>query len=94
LKQKTITVLAGLSVAVALFGGSGVAIAHPVGDASEPNCHGQRVSHGASHSDIHGGHELTPVVRRDLVEEFVGPITVGEWNKFIKTCPPPEEPPI
>ena len=68
--------------------------AHPVGDASEPNCHGQRVSHGASHSPVHEGHELTPVERRDAVEEFTGPLTVGEWNQFIKTCPPPEEPPI
>ena len=43
---------------------------------------------------MHEGHGLTPVERRDLVEEFTGPITVGEWNKFIKTCPPPEQPPI
>jgi hypothetical protein len=64
----------------------------PVGEASEPNCHGQLVSHGASH--IHEGHGLTPVGRRDIVEEFVCPVTLGEWNKFIKTCPPPEEPSI
>jgi len=84
----------GLLAAVALFGaawaGSGIAQAHPVGDASEPNCHGQRVSHGASHSPVHEGHQLTPVDRRDIIEEITGEdITVGEWNKFIKTCPPP-----
>jgi hypothetical protein len=81
-------------MAGALFVGGGVASAHPVGDASEPNCHGQRVSHGASHSKVHGGHGLTPVDRRDIIEEIIGEeITVGEWNKFIKTCPPPEGPP-
>lgn len=84
----------GIAAATALFLGTGLAGAHPVGDASEPNCHGQRVSHGASHSKVHEGHELTPVERRDLVEEFTGPITVGEWNKFIKTCPPPDQPPV
>ena len=70
--------------------------AHPVGDASEPNCHGQRVSHGASHSKVHGGHGLTPVERRDLAEElFEEEIpNLGEWNKFIKLClaPPPDGP--
>jgi hypothetical protein len=81
--------------AVALIGaawaaGSGIAQAHPVGDATEPNCHGQRVSHGASHSPVHAGHGLTPVERRDAIEAMFGEeLTVGEWNKFIKTCPPP-----
>jgi hypothetical protein len=88
------SLLAGASLAGAVLLSPGVASAHPVGDDSQPNCHGQRVSHGASHSPVHEGHGLTPVERRDFVEEFVGPITVGEWNKFIKTCPPPEEPPI
>ena len=69
--------------------------AHPVGDATEANCHGQRVSHGASHSPVHEGHGLTPVDRRDIVEGFLGEeITVGEWHQFIKTCPPPEMPPV
>ena len=78
----------------ALFIGSGLAFAHPVGEADDPNCHGQRVSHGASHSKVHEGHGLTPVERRDLVEEIFGEeLTVGEWNKFIKTCPPPPEQP-
>ena len=65
--------------------------AHPVGDASEPNCHGQRVSHGASHSGVHGGHGLTPVERRDLAEELfqIEIPNLGEWNMFIKTCPEP-----
>jgi ribosomal protein S19E (S16A) len=34
------------------------------------------------------------VERRDLIEEFLNEeITMGEWHKFIKTCPPPEMPP-
>jgi hypothetical protein len=85
---------AGLLTSAGIALTPGLSSAHPVGDASEPNCHGQRVSHGASRSPVHEGHGLTPVERRDLVEEFTGPITVGEWNKFIKTCPPPGEPPI
>ncbi len=85
---------AAASVGGALLLGTATASAHPVGDASEPSCHGQRVSHGASNSAAHDGHELTPVERRDAVEVFLGEeITVGEWNKFIKTCPPPEMPP-
>jgi len=88
------SLVAGVSLGAALLLPLGIAGAHPVGDASQPSCHGQRVSHGASHSPVQEGHGLTPVERRDIVEEFVGPITVGEWNKFIKTCPPPEEPPI
>jgi hypothetical protein len=94
LRVNLATLVAGAAMFAALTLSSGVTSAHPVGDASEPNCHGQRVSHGASHSPVHEGHGLTPVERRDLVEEFTGPITVGEWNKFIKTCPPPGEPPI
>ena len=79
---------------IALFGaswvGNGIVQAHPVGDASEPNCHGQRVSHGASHSPVHDGHGLTPVDLRDFIGDLTGEeLTVGEWNKFIKTCPPP-----
>lgn len=81
------------SVGGALLLGATTAWAHPVGDASEPNCHGQRVSHGASNSAAHDGHGLTPVERRDAVEVFLGEeITVGEWNQFIKTCPAPMPP--
>ena len=91
----------GVSVASALLlGASGTASAHPVGTADEPNCHGQRVSHGASHSAVHEGHgDLefgggTPRERRDIIVELFGEeFTVGEWNKFIKTCPPPMMPP-
>ncbi len=76
--------------AAVLFGGT--ASAHPVGDASEPNCHGQRVSHGASHSTKHGGHGLTPVERRDMVQEFLPfEITVGDWHKHVATCEAPPE---
>ena len=62
--------------------------AHPVGQAGEPNCLGQRVSHGASHSPVHDGHGLTPVERRDLVEELFGEEipNLGVWIKFVKQC--------
>ena len=90
MRYKATAVVAGVATTVAMFVGAGVASAHPVGDASEPNCHGQRVSHGANHSPVQEGHGLTPVERRDLIEQMFGEqLTVGEWNKFIATCPPP-----
>ena len=91
LKTKLAALLTGASLGTALVIGSGIASADTVGDASQPNCHVQRVSHGAKSAQA-GGHELTPVERRDIIETFpdVGSITVGEWNKFIKTCPPPQ----
>ena len=94
--RKTIAVaiaVVALSMAFAL-----PVAAHPVGEAGEPNCLGQRVSHGSSHSPVHGGHGLTPVERRDLVEELFGEEipNLGLWVKFVKQCfePPFEEPPI
>lgn len=67
--------------------------AHVVGTAGDPNCLGQRVSHGASHSAVQGGHGLTPVERRDLAEEYFGVeiATIGDWIKFVKTCPAPPD---
>jgi len=73
--------------------------AHPVGEASVPNCFGQRIRHGSSHSPVHGGHGLTPVERRDLLRvtfpEDAG-ITMSEMMQFIKMCfeplPPGERP--
>lgn len=94
MKSRIIAGIAAVTTLAAVVTGAGIASAHPVGDASEPNCHGQRVSHGASHSKVHGGHGLTPGERRDFIEEFIGEeITLGEWHQFIKTCPPPEQPP-
>ena len=84
--------VAALAAAAAIMLGSGAASAHPVGSADEPNCHGQRVSHGANHSPIQEGHGLTPVERRDQLIEFgviPADTTLGEWNKFVKECPPP-----
>jgi hypothetical protein len=92
--------VAALLVVAAMSGSlflGGTISAHPVGSADEPNCHGQRVSHGVSHSLKHLGHGHpdsefpggTPPERRDIVEEFIGEITVGEWHQFIKTCPTP-----
>ncbi len=65
--------------------------AHVVGTTGDPNCLGQRVSHGANHSPVQEGHGLTPVERRDLAEQVFGiqiP-TIGDWIKFVKTCPAP-----
>lgn len=69
------------------------AMAHPVGTAGEPNCLGQRISHGANHSPVQQGHGLTPVERRDLAEQFFGEEigSVGDLIKFVKTCPPPPD---
>ena len=94
--RKTIAVAISVSALTLVF--ALPVTAHPVGEAGEPNCHGQRVSHGASHSKVHGGHGLTPVERRDLAEElFQEEISnLGAWNQFIKMClePPFSEPPI
>ena len=67
--------------------------AHAVGTADDPNCLGQRVSHGANHSPVQGGHGLTPVERRDLAELYFGVDipTIGDWIKFVKTCPAPPD---
>jgi hypothetical protein len=67
--------------------------AHVVGTAGDPNCLGMRVSHGASHSPIWEGHGLTPVERRDLAEQVFGEEipTIGDWIKFVKTCPAPPD---
>jgi hypothetical protein len=92
-KTRIAAIVSGASVAGALLLSSGVTSAHPVGDASEPNCHGQRVSHGASHSKVKGGHELTPVERRDIIAGIIGEeISMGEWHEFVKMCLPPEPP--
>ena len=92
------TVVIAVSVAALTLAFALPVTAHPVGDASEPNCLGQRVSHGASHSPVHGGHGLTPVERRDLVEELFGEDipNIGVWIQFVKQClePPFTEPPI
>jgi len=67
--------------------------AHVVGTAGDPNCLGMRVSHGASHSPVWDGHGLTPVERRDLAEQVFGEEipTIGDWIKFVKTCPAPPD---
>jgi hypothetical protein len=71
-------VVAGLTTMLGLTWGIGGASAHPVGqDPSEPNCYGQRVSHGSS---VHGD---TPKDRAG----YQG-TSVREWHQFVKQCPP------
>ena len=82
MKQKL--VVAGLTTMLGLTWGIGAASAHPVGDASEPNCHGQRVSHG--NSKEHG--KLSPVDRAAFFD-----ISVREWHEGIRQCPSPDQPP-
>ena len=74
--------VAGLTGVLGLTSGIGTAGAHPVGDASEPNCHGQRVSHGAS------DHGDTPKERAGYLE-----ISVKEYHQRVRQCnpPPPHE---
>ena len=86
--------VAALTMALAL-----PVAAHPVGEASEPNCFGQRISHGASRSPVHGGHGLTPVERRDVLRVTFPEdedITIAEMMQFIKMCfeplPPGDRP--
>ena len=73
-------VVAGLTTMLGLTSGIGSANAHSVGNASEPNCHGQRVSHGAS------DHGLTPKERADANE-----VSVREYHQFVKLCFPPRQ---
>jgi hypothetical protein len=87
------TLAAMLAASALLLGLAFPVAAHVVGIAGDPNCLGQRVSHGASHSPVQGGHGLTPVERRDLAEQFFGVEipTIGDWIKFVKTCPAPPD---
>ena len=71
-------VVAGVATMLGLTWGVGGASAHPVGDASEPNCHGQRVSHGAS------DHGDTPKERAG----YLG-ISVKEYHQRVRQCAPP-----
>ena len=76
--------VAGVTVVLGLTAGVGGASAHPVGEADDPNCHGQRVSHGSS------DHGITPKDRAG----FLG-ISVKEFHQFVRQCePPPPEPPV
>lgn len=77
-------VLAASTVVVAAVMVVGPAGAHPVGDSSEPNCHGQRISHGSS------DHGLTPKERAEMASELFGEdISVREMQEFVRMCLPP-----
>lgn len=89
------TVVVAISATALMLAFASPVAAHPVGEASEPNCLGQRMSHGASHSPVHDGHGLTPIERRDLLRETFpedADITVSEMIQFIKLCLPPLPP--
>lgn len=87
-------VAALIGAGVLMGAGAFPVAAHVVGTAGDPNCLGMRVSHGANHSPVQEGHGLTPVERRDLAEQVFGEEipTIGDWIKFVKTCPAPPEP--
>ena len=84
-------VVAGLTTMLGLTWGIGGASAHPVGDASEPNCHGQRVSHG-SKAETAGGHGWTPKERAEMLgEQLEQDVSVKEFHQFVRPCEPPPE---
>jgi hypothetical protein len=60
---------------------AGIAFAHTVGLEGEPDCFGNRISHGSASFHANEGHELTPVERAALLEETVG---------FFHTISPPD----
>ena len=77
----------GISIAVAalVFAGSATAYAHPVGPPGEPDCYGNRISHGSSHSAKHEGHGWTPPERVAMAEEMFGEdLTVKDFHFFVK----------
>lgn len=65
----------GIAALGVLLGASGVAAAHPVGTPGEPNCFGERVSHGNWPKD-EVLHAITPVERAAfltfIIAEFPG----------------------
>ncbi len=70
--------------ALALFlGVSGPAAAHPVGTVGEPQCHGERVSHGNWPKDVvlHG---ITPVERAAFLTLIIAEDTSG-FGAFLRS---------
>ena len=66
------------TVVVALAASVGTANAHTVGEPGRPNCHGRRVSHGAS------GHGLTPKTRAGFLTEAAQQ-DPGEFGQFLRS---------
>ena len=65
----------------------GPAVAHPVGNAGDPDCFGKRISHGAADYHAHGGHGLTPGERAAALEEvlaFFHPISPPEFQEWLE----------
>lgn len=86
--MKNKVAVAGLTAMLGLTAGVGAASGHPVGEADEPNCHGQRISHGSS-AEAAGGHGITPKDRAGFND-----ISVREFQQFVRQCePPPGQPP-
>lgn len=77
MKKRQIAVLAA-SVAFTVIAGA-PAMADIVGTPGTPSCFGERVSHGSA------DHELTPVDRAALLDEFiVTPALAGEFGPEIQ----------
>ena len=77
--------VATYTIVIGLASAGGSALAHPVGTPGEPNCYGNRVSHGSSKSEVHEGHGLTPVERVEINEEALGiDLSVKDFHDFVK----------
>lgn len=71
-------VLAVSTVSVVLAVSGGTANAHTVGVPGQANCHGKRVSHGASN------HGLTPRQRAAFLTEIANEPDAGEFGAFLR----------
>ena len=100
---KRLITIAAASVAAVTLSAS-AAGAHPVGTPGEPNCHGQRISHGNDPKDP--AHGLTPPERAAILTEIIaegGPfgsflellfgeeVSVAEFHQFVRACAPPPQ---
>lgn len=88
MRRGALLIVPAVTAGVVLTGG--VASAHPVGTHGDPNCFGQRISHGSS------DHGQTPKERAAGLQEFVDlgdplaielfgdEVSVGEMTWFVR----------
>lgn len=73
----------GFAALTLFLGVSGLAAAHPVGTPGEPQCHGERVSHGNwPKSSDHG---ITPVERAAFLTHIIGDPNSGGFGIFLRS---------